>query len=126
MDLSLDFNHELYPLKPADNITVVLASSLSLAATTGEDRERETWRPDGRNDRGLDADYEYVMYGKVHFFSEPNLSCAEVSRSATDLQVRRRSTRQSVSTAICAKVLYFDLRVDVAPHTPLLEDCSWL
>jgi len=65
MDLSLDFNHELYPLKPADNITVVLASSLSLAATTGEDRERETWRPDGRNDRGLDADYEYVMYGKV-------------------------------------------------------------
>jgi hypothetical protein len=67
MDLSLDFNHELYPLKPADNITVVLASSLSLAATTGEDRERETWRPDGRNDRGLDADYEYVMYGKVRF-----------------------------------------------------------
>jgi hypothetical protein len=67
MDLSLDFHHELYPLKPADNITVVLASSLSLAATTGEDRERETWRPDGRNDRGLDADYEYVMYGKVRF-----------------------------------------------------------
>ena len=67
MDLSLDFHHEIYPLKPADNITVVLASSLSLAATTGEDRERETWRPDGRNDRGLDADYEYVMYGKVRF-----------------------------------------------------------
>ena len=61
----MDFNHELYPLKRADNITVVLASSRSLAATTGEDREHETWRPDGRNGRGLDADYEYVMYGKV-------------------------------------------------------------
>ena len=79
MDLTLDFNHELYPLKPADNITVVLASSLSLAATTGEDRERETWRPDGRNDRGLDADYEYVMYGKVRFYQMPKISCAEVS-----------------------------------------------
>ena len=54
-------------MKLADNITVILASSLSLAATTGEDRERETWRPDGRIDRGLDAEYEYVMYGKVRF-----------------------------------------------------------
>lgn len=78
MDLSLDFNHEIYPLRPSDTITLVLASSLQLSATTtakaGEDvsggASRETWRPSIGPSTGLDADYEYVMYGKIYKFDE--------------------------------------------------------
>ena len=77
MDLTLDFNHEIYPLGPSDTITLVLASSLQLSATTtakaGEDAgtaSRETWRPNVGPSKGLDADYEYVMYGKIYKFDE--------------------------------------------------------
>jgi len=85
MDLSLDFNVEIYPLRVSDTITLVLASSLQLstpASTTGtkagEDGSgtagavgtRETWRPNVGPSKGLDADYEYVMYGKIYKFDE--------------------------------------------------------
>jgi DNA-directed RNA polymerases I, II, and III subunit RPABC3 len=76
MDLSLDFNHEIYPLRAADTITLVLASSLQLsAAATKPDEEganvsRDTWRPSVGPSKGLDADYGYVMYGKIYKFDE--------------------------------------------------------
>jgi hypothetical protein len=75
MDLSLDFNHELYPLRPSDTITLVLASTLQLGAASrtgdGEDKaDRETWRPNVGPSKGLDADYDYVMYGKIYKFDE--------------------------------------------------------
>jgi len=74
MDLSLDFNHELYPLRPSDTITLVLASSLQLstaATKPGEEASSgETWRPNTGPSKGLDADYEYVMYGKIYKFDE--------------------------------------------------------
>lgn len=81
MDLSLDYNHEIYPLRPSDTITLVLASSLQLAAATttastakpGEDAgasaSRETWRPN-MGPKGLEEDYEFVMYGKIYKFDE--------------------------------------------------------
>ncbi|PVF93800.1 RNA polymerase [Serendipita vermifera] len=83
MDLTLDFHHELYPLRAHDTITLVLASSLKIGDTTrtaasginaegtGEDKaDRESWRPSVGPSKGLDADYEYVMYGKIYKFDE--------------------------------------------------------
>lgn len=76
MKLILDYNIELYPLKVHDSFSLVLASSLvkgvsdGSAANTGadgadEDKDVHQWRPDGKGRRGMEEDYEYVMFGKV-------------------------------------------------------------
>jgi hypothetical protein len=83
MDLTLDFNHELYPLRQHDTITLVLASSLKIGeasrtaaaglnpeGNTEDKADRESWRPSTGPSKGLDADYEYVMYGKIYKFDE--------------------------------------------------------
>ncbi|KAF8633908.1 hypothetical protein AX15_001095 [Amanita polypyramis BW_CC] len=73
MDLTLDFNVELFLLHQDDSFALALASSLARggpAGTTedGEDKERDVWRSDGKGHRGLEDDYDYVMYGKVYKF----------------------------------------------------------
>ncbi|KAG1801455.1 RNA polymerase I [Suillus fuscotomentosus] len=75
MDLTLDYNIELFPLVNGDSFAMALASSLSRdggAPTAdgegGEDKDRDVWRPDGKGRRGLEEDYDYVMYGKVYKF----------------------------------------------------------
>lgn len=75
MDLTLDYNIELFPLVNGDSFAMALASSLSRdggAPTAdgedGEDKDRDVWRPDGKGKRGLEEDYDYVMYGKVYKF----------------------------------------------------------
>ena len=76
MDLTLDYNTELFSLKPDQNFALALASSLARggASTGGADGadiimddtdDKDVWRPDGKGRRGLEEDYEYVMYGKV-------------------------------------------------------------
>lgn len=71
MDLTLDYNVELFPLHQDDSFALALASSLARgggvagAAEDGDDKERDVWRPDGKGHRGLEDDYDYVMYGKV-------------------------------------------------------------
>lgn len=73
MELTLDFNAELYPLKSGESFSLVLASSLVRGVEGGAvngtevDDEKDThiWRPDGKGRRGLEEDYEYVMYGRV-------------------------------------------------------------
>lgn len=71
MDLTLDYNVELFPLHQDDNFALALASSLARGggatgpAEDGDDKERDVWRPDGKGHRGLEDDYDYVMYGKV-------------------------------------------------------------
>ena len=72
MDLTLDYNIELYPLKAGQSFALALASSLVKGAQGGEgaggedeEKDRDVWRPDGKGRRGLEEDYEYVMYGKV-------------------------------------------------------------
>jgi DNA-directed RNA polymerase I, II, and III subunit RPABC3 len=69
MDLTLDYNVELFPLQKEQNFALALASSLARGGSSGgnadgED-ERDVWRPDGKGSRGLEDDYDYVMYGKV-------------------------------------------------------------
>lgn len=73
MDLTLDYNFELFPLKNGESFALALASSLDREGipsmvTDGDeetDKDRHKWRPDGKGKRGLEEDYEYVMYGKV-------------------------------------------------------------
>ncbi|EAU92876.1 RNA polymerase I [Coprinopsis cinerea okayama7 len=70
MDLTLDYNVELFPLKEGQSFALALASSLTKGGAKGddeEDKEHDVWRPDSKR-RGLDDDYEYVMYGKVYKF----------------------------------------------------------
>jgi len=72
MDLTLDYNNELYPLKAGQTFTLSLATSLSRGSAPGKDGEAEdkeqVWRPDGKGQKGIEEDYEYVMFGKVYKF----------------------------------------------------------
>ena len=82
MDLTLDYNIELYPLKVGEELSLALASSLSRGGPSSgdgdeEDKDRPVWRPDGNGRRGLEDEYEYVMYGKVRNHPSPVLSRAE-------------------------------------------------
>lgn len=74
MDLTLDYNIELFPLQTEQSFALALASSLARGGPTGtgadgaddaDDKDRDVWRPDGKGRRGLEEDYDYVMYGKV-------------------------------------------------------------
>ncbi|KAI0762885.1 RNA polymerase I [Fomes fomentarius] len=73
MELTLDYNVELFPLQKDQSFALALASSLSRVpqgasgAADDEEKDRDVWRPDVKR-RGLDDDYEYVMYGKVYRF----------------------------------------------------------
>jgi hypothetical protein len=74
MDLTLDYNTELFPLQVGQNVVLALASSLSRdpvgsqEATGEEDRDRDVWRPDGKGRQGFEDEYDYVMYGRVYRF----------------------------------------------------------
>ncbi|KAI0724450.1 hypothetical protein C8T65DRAFT_691499 [Cerioporus squamosus] len=74
MELTLDYNIELFPLQAGQSFALALASSLSRipqgvsGAADDEEKDRDVWRPDAKGRRGLDDDYEYVMYGKVYRF----------------------------------------------------------
>ncbi|THH34107.1 hypothetical protein EUX98_g14 [Antrodiella citrinella] len=77
MDLTLDYNIELYPLNADDSFAMTLASSLHKGPSTGgangtggeeDDKDRDVWRPDGKGISGLEEEYDYVMYGKVYRF----------------------------------------------------------
>ncbi|KAJ7139813.1 RNA polymerase [Mycena epipterygia] len=80
MDITLDYNIELFPLQADQSFALALASSLVRGGTQAsalgadgateesDDKDRDVWRPDGKGRRGLEEDYEYVMYGKVYKF----------------------------------------------------------
>ncbi|KAH7921791.1 RNA polymerase [Leucogyrophana mollusca] len=78
MDMTLDYNTELFPLADGQSFAMALATSLARdsggpatsadGAEDAEDKDRDVWRPDGKGRRGLEEDYDYVMYGKVYKF----------------------------------------------------------
>lgn len=74
MDMQLDYNIELFPLKAGQSFTMALASSLQRGGpTAGEDgeKDKDIWRPDGKGRGGLEEDYDYVMYGRVRLINIP-------------------------------------------------------
>lgn len=73
MDLTLDYNVELFALEDNQTFALALASSLARGPPTTneageEEKDTDVWRPDGKGRRGLEEDYDYVMYGKVRLF----------------------------------------------------------
>jgi hypothetical protein len=97
MALTLDYNVELFPLEAGKSITLALASSLSRGGPQGADadgdeadreKDRDVWRPDGKGRRGLEEDYDYVMYGKVRAENFTSLRCLLIIHES-GLQIRR-------------------------------------
>ncbi|KAF5375007.1 hypothetical protein D9758_000125 [Tetrapyrgos nigripes] len=74
VELTLDYNTELFPLQKGQKFALALASSLATGApsanadATEEEKGKDVWRPDGKGRRGLEEDWDYVMYGKVYKF----------------------------------------------------------
>ncbi|KAJ3416469.1 hypothetical protein HDV05_001627 [Chytridiales sp. JEL 0842] len=69
VEVLLDINSEIYPMKVADKFTLTLASSLSLDGNVAAGAKKESWR-DMSGQRSLADDYEYVMFGKVYKYDE--------------------------------------------------------
>lgn len=64
--MTLDINHELYPVSVGENIQMVLASTLNLDGT----KDDKGWREQSRAESTLADMYDYVCYGKVYRFEE--------------------------------------------------------
>ncbi|CAM9260833.1 unnamed protein product [Pylaiella littoralis] len=63
MDLLLDTNCDIYPVKEAERLTFVLASTLDLSGKPDDG----TYKPLG-DEVSLADKYEYVMHGRVYRF----------------------------------------------------------
>lgn len=157
MALSLDYNIELFPLLKDESFALALATSLAregrgAGAAAGEDaddKDKDVWRPDGKGRRGLEEDYDYVMFGKVrcdvawvatkrshrlpptllpcaftHTNSFAALSCELVQRCISSMVDRPR---------LCARHLFplltgrdnSTLWSFTGLHMPRLAACSW-
>ncbi len=64
MDLLLDVNIDVYPIKHTDKFTLALASTLSLDGTPDDGTFDQSRR------KSLADKYEYVMYGKVYKYAD--------------------------------------------------------
>ena len=42
-----------------------LAAAAVMGGADKDNKDKDMWQPDGKGRRGLEEDYEYVMYGKV-------------------------------------------------------------
>ncbi|KAI0936227.1 hypothetical protein AcV5_004418 [Taiwanofungus camphoratus] len=116
MDLTLDYNVELYPLQKDQSFALALASSLARGppgaaggAADEDEKDRDVWRPDGKGRRGLEEDYDYVMYGKVSapsltrcprgcpsLWLLPYIACYSHSCAIEGIQIRRRHSGNCV------------------------------
>jgi DNA-directed RNA polymerase I, II, and III subunit RPABC3 len=67
LSMTLDINHELFPCNVGDQISMVLATTLSLDGT----KEETSWRSVSRSATSTLADmYDYVCYGKNYRFED--------------------------------------------------------
>ena len=88
--LTLDINTELFPVQPQEQLTVTIASSLSIegedyAEVSGTTR---SWRPPQPGERSIADDYDYVMYGTAYRFEEVNKDLIAVYYSFGGLLMR--------------------------------------
>lgn len=74
--ITLDINHELFPVSENDTLTITLAKSLNIdddsSAMDTDDilGGNGSWRPPKADQRSLMNDYDYVMHGTVYKFEE--------------------------------------------------------
>jgi hypothetical protein len=65
--MTLDINHELFPCHVGEQLSMVLATTLSLDGT----KEETSWRSVSRSSTTTLADmYDYVCYGKNYRFED--------------------------------------------------------
>lgn len=65
--MTLDINHELFPVNVGDSVTMVLAKTLNLDGTKGEEKG---WRETSKGEPTLADMYDYVCYGKNYRFED--------------------------------------------------------
>ena len=66
--MTLDINHELFPVAAGESINMVLATTLNLDGTKDETKG---WREIGKGGEATLADmYDYVCYGKNYRFED--------------------------------------------------------
>jgi hypothetical protein len=128
MELTLDYNAEIYPLNAGQNIVLALASSLardpvgSQDATVEEDRDRDVWRPDGKGRRGLEDEYDYVMYGRVYRFDP---GTGEVVYVALTLRTIAIHLRVSHALQDCIRIVWWVAYVSDGVLPSHDEHCAW-
>ncbi|TFY80769.1 hypothetical protein EWM64_g3241 [Hericium alpestre] len=122
MDLTLDYNVELFPLMKDQNIALALASSLARGgppagangmtdgAAEEEDKDRDVWRPDGKGRRGLEEDYDYVMYGKVYRFDSGTAEIVTAYASFGGLLMSLTGSFRHMTSIVLGDPIYVLLR----------------
>jgi DNA-directed RNA polymerase I, II, and III subunit RPABC3 len=64
ISMTLDINHELFPVQTGENLNIVLATTLALDGSKPDANETQ-WRTIGKQGVTTLADmYDYVCYGK--------------------------------------------------------------
>ncbi|OSX67662.1 hypothetical protein POSPLADRAFT_1129609 [Postia placenta MAD-698-R-SB12] len=114
MDLTLDYNVELYPMQNGQEFALALASSLAKgppgANTEEEEKDSDVWRPDGKGRRGLEEDYEYVMYGKVYRFDGGTAEIVTAYASFGGLLMSLTGSFRHMTSIVLGDPLYILLR----------------
>ncbi|TDL28418.1 RNA polymerase I [Rickenella mellea] len=119
MTMTLDYNVELYPLKTGETFSLVLATSLIRGGGTGnadagaddsEEKDRDVWRPDGKGRKGLEEDYEYVMYGKVYKFDTGTAEIVTVYASFGGLLMSLTGSHRHVTGIVLGDPVYLLMR----------------
>ncbi|KAJ7666429.1 hypothetical protein B0H17DRAFT_950918 [Mycena rosella] len=122
MDLTLDYNIELFPLEEGQSFALALASSLARGGTqqtaTGadgntedaDDKDRDVWRPDGKGRRGLEEDYEYVMYGKVYKFDSGTAELVTAYASFGGLLLSLTGSHRHLTSIVLGEPVYVLMR----------------
>ncbi|ESK98357.1 rna polymerase i [Moniliophthora roreri MCA 2997] len=119
MDLTLDYNVELFPLQNGQNFALALASSLQRGApgsgandaAEDEDKETDVWRPDGKGRKGLEEDYDYVMYGKVYKFDGGTNEFVTAYASFGGLLMSLTGSFRHMTSIVLGDPIYILLRV---------------
>jgi len=111
MDLSLDFNTELYPLAHGQSFSLALATSLVRGEHAAEDeKERDVWRPDGKGREGLEEDYEYVMFGQIYKFDGGTAEIVTAYASFGGLLMALTGSYRHMSGIVLGEPIYLLLR----------------
>ncbi|KAI0068262.1 RNA polymerase [Artomyces pyxidatus] len=119
MDLTLDYNVELFPLQKDQSVALALASSLARGGTAAvgadgaaeeEEKDRDVWRPDGKGRRGLEDDYEYVMYGKVYRFDSGNAEIVTAYASFGGLLMSLTGSFRHMTSIVLGDPVYLLMR----------------
>ncbi|TCD66388.1 DNA-directed RNA polymerases I, II, and III subunit RPABC3 [Steccherinum ochraceum] len=119
MDLTLDYNIELYPLQVDDTFAMALATSLHKGPPSGgangaagdeEDKDRDVWRPDGKGVKGLEEEYDYVMYGRVYRYDPGTAEIVTAYASFGGLLMSLTGSFRHLSNITLGDLIYILIR----------------